>query len=67
MPFGTVHLVNACAALVAHWWALVSVAQQDALAATLVDDGSLAFDGNDGVELAFSELVVDMALVDVRW
>ena len=47
-------------ALVGRWWALLSVAQQDALAATLVDDCPLALDGHDGAEPAFSELVADM-------
>ena len=41
------------------WWALVSCAQQDALAATLVDDGVL--DGHDAAAPELADLLVDEA------
>ena len=37
-------------ALETRWWNLLSVAQQDALAASLVDDRLLTLDGHDIVE-----------------
>ena len=43
------------------WWALVSCAQQDALAATLVDDGVIVLDGHDAAAPELAELLVDEA------
>ena len=43
------------------WWALLSVAQQDALAASLVDDGIVALDGHDGAEPPLIDIIVDAA------
>ena len=43
------HLRNdARSAFERRWWSLLSIAQQDALAATLVDDGLTTLDGHDG-------------------
>ena len=43
----------------ARWWAILSCAQQDALAATLVDDGILLIDGHDGMAPELVEVLVD--------
>jgi hypothetical protein len=39
------------------WWAMLSVAAQDSLASTLVDDSLLLLDGQDGVEPVLSDIV----------
>ena len=41
------------------WWAQLSCAQQDSLAATLVDDGILLLDGRDAAETPVAEVLVD--------
>ena len=41
------------------WWALLSCAQQDALAATLVDDGVLLLDGHDGAIPEAADVILD--------
>ena len=41
------------------WWALLSCAQQDALAATLVDDGILLLDGHDGAVPEAADVVLE--------
>ena len=43
------------------WWALLSIAQQDSLAATLVDDGVLLLDGHDAAVPLVTDVVVDVA------
>ena len=43
----------------ARWWAMLSCTQQDALAATLVDDGVLLLDGHDASEPVVAEVLVD--------
>ena len=45
------------------WWALLSCAQQDALAATLVDDAVRLLDGHDGLEVELVDVLVD----ERRW
>ena len=39
------------------WWAMVSVSAQDSLAATLVDDGMLLLDGQDGAMPCLGDIV----------
>ena len=41
------------------WWALLSCAQQSALAATLVDDGVALLDGTDGPPAECADVLVD--------
>ena len=43
------------------WWALLSCTQQDALAATLVDDGTLLLDGQDDQPPELVDVLVDEA------
>ena len=43
------------------WWALLSCAQQDALAATLVDDAVPLLDGHDGEPVSAAEVVLGEA------
>ena len=45
----------------ARWWALLSCAQQDTLAATLVDDGLLLLDGHDAALPLIVDVIVDEA------
>ena len=42
----------------ARWWALLSCAQQSALAATLVDDAVVLLDGHDGAEPVIADVLV---------
>ena len=48
------------------WWALHSCTQQDALAATLVDDGVVLLDGNDTFEAPLIEALVDQLHCEQR-
>ena len=41
------------------WWALLSCAQQNALAATLVDDSVLLLDGRDAPAPELAEILID--------
>ena len=43
----------------AGWWAILSRAQEDALAATLVDDGLLRLDGHEAGDPEVVEFLVD--------
>ena len=52
---------SAAAAWRSRWLSLLSVAQQDALAASLVDDGLLLLDGRDGPVPCAAEVWVDVA------
>ena len=40
------------------WWALISIAAQDALAATLVDDTEVLLDGHDGVKPVLGDVIL---------
>ena len=53
--------LSARIAFESRWWALLSIAQQDSLAATLVDDGVLLLDGHDAVVPLVTDVVVDVA------
>ena len=53
--------LSARLAFESRWWALVSCAQQDALAATLVDDGIIVLDGHDAAVPELAEVLVDEA------
>ena len=53
--------LSARVAFESRWWALLSIAQQDALAATLVDDGVLLLDGHDAAVPLVTDVVVDVA------
>ena len=48
-------------AFAARWWALLSCAQQDCLAASLLDDGLALLDGCDGAEPALTDVLLDNA------
>ena len=41
------------------WWSLLSVAVQDALASTLVDDAVVLLDGRDGVAPELCDVLSD--------
>ena len=43
------------------WWALLSVAVQDSLAATLVEDALPTLDGHDGAEPELTEVLLDVS------
>ena len=53
--------LSACLAFESRWWALLSCAQQDSLAATLVDDGILLLDGHDASLPLVADVMVDEA------
>ena len=44
------------------WWAILSVAQQDTLAATLVDDAVPLLGGHDGEEPTLPDVIYDAGL-----
>ena len=45
--------------LQSRWWALLSCAQQDALASTLVDDQELLLHGHDAVEPPLVDILME--------
>ena len=53
--------LSARLAFESRWWALLSCAQQDSLAATLVDDGILLLDGHDASLPLVADVMVDEA------
>ena len=53
--------LSARLAFESRWWALLSCAQQDSLAATLVDDGILLLDGHDASLPLVAYVMVDEA------
>ena len=46
------------------WWNLLSCAQQDALAATLVDDALILLDGRDDVQPLDADVILDAGGLD---